>query len=81
MFLFSSLWVIHPGNLGEVTVFCYAHLQSSSLPLDMEYLFCFVFFFTGFQHYPVDGCPTTSCDFGALIGGDECSSFYSAILN
>ena len=47
--------------------------------------FFFVFglklsFFGGFQHPPVDGCSIASCNFGALIGGDECM-FYSAILN
>ena len=36
--------------------------------------------FSRFQHPPVDGCSTVSCDFGALAG-DECLSFYSAILN
>ena len=48
--------------------------------------FCFVFergvsFLGGFQHPPGDGCSTASCDFGALAGGDEGTSFYSAILN
>ena len=38
-------------------------------------------FFGGFQHSPVNGCSTSSCNFGALAGGDECMSFYSAILN
>ena len=27
------------------------------------------------------GYSTASCDFGALVGGDEHTSFYSAILN
>ena len=39
------------------------------------------FFFGRFQHPPVNGCLTASCDFGALTGGDECMSFYSTILN
>ena len=47
--------------------------------------FFFVFghgvFFDGFQHSPVNGCSTASCDFGALAGGDERTTFYSAILN
>ena len=30
---------------------------------------------------PVDGCSTVSCDFGALAGEDEPTSFYSIILN
>ena len=29
----------------------------------------------------VDGRSTASCNFGALAGGDERTSFYSAILN
>ena len=40
-----------------------------------------VSFFGRFHLPPVDGCSTASCDFGALTGGDECTSFYSAILN
>ena len=32
--------------------------------------------FGGFQCPPVDGCSTASCDFVALAGGDEHSSFY-----
>ena len=48
---------------------------ASSLSLDMGYLF------DGFQHPPVDGCSTASCDFGALARGDEHIFFYSAILN
>ena len=32
--------------------------------------------------YPsADGCSTASCNFCALAGGGECTSFYSAILN
>ena len=37
-------------------------------------------FFSGFQHPPVSGCSTASCNLGALTGGDEHTSFYSAIL-
>ena len=55
-----------------------------------------VSFLGGFQHPPVDGCSTASgdfdvlavdgCstasgDFDVLARGDECPSFYSAILN
>ena len=40
-----------------------------------------VSFVGGFQGPPVDGCSTTSCNFGVLAGGDEYTSFYSAILN
>ena len=38
-------------------------------------------FFSGFQCPPIDGCSTPSCDFGALMGADERTSFYSDILN
>ena len=48
--------------------------------------FFFVFehgasFFGGFQWLPVGDGSTASCNFGALAGGDECTSFYSTILN
>ena len=33
-----------------------------------------------FQHPPIDGFLTVSCDFSALAGGDEHTSFYFAIL-
>ena len=47
--------------------------------------FLFVFgrgasFFGRLQSPPLNGCSTASCDFVALAG-DECMSFYSAILN
>ena len=32
------------------------------------------------QCLPVDDCPAASCDSGALTGGSESTSFYSAIL-
>ena len=38
-------------------------------------------FFGGFQHPPVDGCSTASCNFGALTGGNKLRTFYSTILN
>ena len=41
---------------------------------------CGVSFFVRFQHPPIDGCPTASCDFGILKGEGELMSFYSAIL-
>ena len=37
---------------------------------------CGVSFFGGFQNLPIDGYSTASCNFGALAGGDEHSSFY-----
>ena len=39
-----------------------------------------VSFFSGIQHCPVDGCSTVLCNFGVLMGEDECTSFYSTIL-
>ena len=40
-----------------------------------------VSFFGVFQHPPVNGCSTASCNFGAFAGGDEHTAFYSIILN
>ena len=56
------------------------------MPLPSHCSFLFVFghglsLFGGFQHLLVDGFSTASCNFGVLIGGDECTSFYSTILN
>ena len=42
---------------------------------------CGLCFFNGFQHPPENGCLRTSCDFGALSGGHDHTSFYSAIVN
>ena len=36
--------------------------------------------FGGIQHSPVDGCSSTSCNFGVLTGEDEHTSFYSTTL-
>ena len=38
-------------------------------------------FFGEFQCPPVDDCSAVSCDYGALTGESELTSFYSAILN
>ena len=57
-----------------------------AVPLLLSYCgFFFVFgcgvsFFSRFWHPPGNGCSAT-CDFSVLTGGDECTSFYSAILN
>ena len=40
----------------------------------------FFFFFGGFWPPPVSGCSTASCSLGRLAG-DECTFFYSTILN
>ena len=39
-----------------------------------------VSFFRGIQYSPVNGCSTVVCNFGVLMGEDECTSFYSTIL-
>ena len=49
----------------------------ASLSLDVKYLYSVV----GFQHIPVYGCSTVSCNFSALAGGDECTCVYFTILN
>ena len=41
---------------------------------------CGLSFFGGFQHLPVNGYSKSSCDSGGLAE-DECTSFYSALLN
>ena len=52
------------------------------LPSHCSFFFVFgVSFFSGFQHPPVNGCSTASCNLCALTGGDEHTSFFSAILN
>ena len=53
-------------------------------PTCLLWLLCFwiwgiFLFFDGFQCPPVKDYSTTSCDFGALTGGDERMSFYSAM--
>ena len=39
-----------------------------------------IFFFAGIQHSLVDGCSAMRCNFGLLMGEDECTSFFFAIL-
>ena len=52
------------------------------IAISLQFVFgCVVSFLGGFQCPFVAGCSTASCDFGALAGGDEHTSFYSAILN
>ena len=85
--LFSSLWVTHPMGIGFDFImivplppflcsffFVFGHGSCFS------FLF-FFFFFGGFQNSPINGCSTASCNFVALTGGDEHTSFFSAILN
>ena len=79
MLLFSSLWVTHLLGLGFDFI-----MIVPLLPSHWSFFFVFghgVSFFGGFQCPPVDGCSKAGCNFGALIGGDEYTSFYSTILN
>ena len=74
--LSSSLWVTHQW-VGDLILLwlhaSYCLASVSSLSLDMGHLFPWV---------PLSSCcSTASCDFGALRGGEEHTSFYSAILN
>ena len=53
-------------------------------PVSLWLLLCLwlgAMIFGGFQYPPVDGCSRASYNFNALIGGDKCTFFYSAILN
>ena len=75
--LFSSLWIAH--LVGVEFVFI---VIVPLLPSRCGFSFgCGVCFFSGFQHPPENGCSRTSCDFGALSGGHDHTSFYSAIVN
>ena len=72
--LSSSLWITHPPDMGFDFI-----VIVPLLPSLCSFFFVFghgVSFFGGFRHPPVNGC----CNFGALTG-DECTSFYSTILN
>ena len=77
--LFSNLWVSHLVGMGFDLIMIVPLLQSCC---GFSFVFGYgVSFFGGFQHLPVDGWSTASCSFGALTGGLEHPSFYSAILN
>ena len=54
------------------------------LPSCCGFLFVFghgISFFGEFQHLPANCCSIARCNIGYLTGGDEHTSFYSAILN
>ena len=77
--LFSSLWVSYLVGMG---FHCTVIVPLLLFHCGFSFVFgCGVSFFGGFQCFPVDGCSKASCNFGALAGGDECTSFYSTILN
>ena len=72
------LWVAHLMGIG----FDFILVAPLLLPPYFSFVLgCVVSFFGGFQHPPVNGCSTASCDCGAFAGENECMSFYSTILN
>ena len=71
--LFSSLWVTHlEGMVCDFIVIVPLLLSCCGFFFDFG---CGVSYFSRFQPPPVDGCSTTSCDFGTLTGGDVHMSF------
>ena len=77
--LFSSLCVTYLTGMGFDFIMVTLLLQSRC-----GFFFVFgrgISFIGGFQCPPVDGCSTVSCNFGALEGRDEHTSFYSSLLN
>ena len=75
--LFPSLWIAHPVGMEFIFI-----VTVPLLPSRCGFSFgCGVSFLNGFQSPSVDGCSTASCDFGALSGGHDHMSFYSAIMN
>ena len=71
---FVCLWQVWGLNLNSIS------------PLQLPCWGCYfafeyeISFFGGSQHSPVDGCSAASCNFGILAREDECTSFYSDIL-
>ena len=77
--LFSCLQVTNSASMGFNFIVIVPLLTSQS---GFFFVFgCGISFFGGFQYWLVNGCTATNCNFGALTEGDECPSFYSAILN
>ena len=77
--LFSSLWVTYLAGLEfDFTVIVPLLLSRCGFFIVFGHGVCF---FGVFQHLPASVCSTASCDFGALAGGDEHTSFYCVILN
>ena len=77
--LFSSWLVSHLTGIGFIFIVLELLLcltVVSSLSLDVGYLF-----FIWAPEFSWGWFSTASCYFSALAGGDECMSFYSAILN
>ena len=79
LLFFSSAWVMHLVDIGFDLI-----LIVPLLPPSCSFFFvfgCGVSFFGGFQDPSVSGCSISSCNFGALAGGDDHISFHSTILN
>ena len=76
--LVSNLWVTYLAGMGFDLIMIVPFLPSCR-----GFFFVFACELSSFgpQRPPVNGCSTASCNFGALAGGDELTSFYSAILN
>ena len=74
----SSLWVTHLAGVGSDFIVIVLFLLSRGG--------CFFAFGRGVSVFgglqcPVNGCSAASCDFGAVMGDDECTSLYSNIVN
>ena len=81
-YFLSHVWDVFSYHLFRCFPRSFLFLSVPLLLSHCSFLFVFghaVSFFGGFQHPPV-GCSTASCSFGAFMGGDTCTSFYSPIL-
>ena len=77
--VFSSLCVTHPQDMGVDFILILPLIPSRGRFYFFFFFWMWGIFFGGIPAYIVNGCSTSSCDFGALVG-DECASFYSTIL-
>ena len=73
-------FVSHPPSGYGIWFYCDCAPPTISLRL-LLCIWMWGIFFGELQCLPVDGCSAVSCDSGALAGGSERTSFYSAILN
>ena len=74
------LWFVsHPPSGYGIWFYCDCAPPTISLWL-LLCLWMWDIFFSEFQCLPVDDCSAVICDSGALAGGSEHTSFYSAIL-
>ena len=76
--LFSSLWVIHPSDMGFDFIITVPLLPSHCgiLPLDVWGIFYWYL-----SAFFVDGFSAVSCNFDVFVRRDELMSFYSTILS